>query len=241
MACAADGTPGYSSVGAFFSTRHPRRQKLLVPLYGAGDFNLITGTETSPNITQSETFSWANPDNPQQVVVAYNDSRGRNASPINISGAIGIHRRRRYFHPGHHRQRSKPLCWYRGRPCCFCTIALTPPGSPSGSIRPAAVRASVATSPPIPRTRLAGPTSAFITTPRTTGILAGRTNNPSSPFANRMYISWNDFNVGGGALFVTYSSDNGTTWHSPISVNPSFVRDVQITGDKITGTCTSPP
>jgi hypothetical protein len=50
-----------------------------------------------------------------------------------------------------------------------------------------------------------------------------------------MYISWNDFNVGGGALFVTYSSDNGTTWHSPISVNPSFVRDVQITGDKITG------
>ena len=50
-----------------------------------------------------------------------------------------------------------------------------------------------------------------------------------------MYVSWNDFNVGGGALFVTYSSDNGNTWHSPISVNPSFVRDVQITGDKVTG------
>ena len=50
-----------------------------------------------------------------------------------------------------------------------------------------------------------------------------------------MYISWNDFNVGDGALFVTYSSDNGNTWHSPISVNPGFVRDVQITGDKVTG------
>ena len=36
---------------------------------------------------QSETFSSANPDNPQQIVVAYNDSRGRNANPINISGA----------------------------------------------------------------------------------------------------------------------------------------------------------
>ena len=58
-----------------------------MPLYGAGDVNLITGTETPPNITQSETFTWANPDNPQQVVVAYNDSRGRNQSPINISGA----------------------------------------------------------------------------------------------------------------------------------------------------------
>ena len=60
-------------------------------------------------------------------------------------------------------------------------------------------------------------------------------NNPSSPFANRMYISWNDFAVGGGALRVTYSSDNGTTWHAPIAVTATFIRDVQITGDKVTG------
>src|SRR2546429_4096166 len=64
-------------------------QKLLpAPLaYGTTDVDLITGTETYPNITQSETFTAANPDNPNQIVVAYNDSRGRNASPINISGA----------------------------------------------------------------------------------------------------------------------------------------------------------
>src|SRR6478609_6396642 len=63
-------------------------KKLLLPLaFGAADKNLITGTETSPNITQSETFTWANPDNPNQVIVAYNDSRGRNVNPINISGA----------------------------------------------------------------------------------------------------------------------------------------------------------
>ena len=36
---------------------------------------------------QSETYTTANPDNPNQIVVAYNDSRGSNASPINISGA----------------------------------------------------------------------------------------------------------------------------------------------------------
>src|SRR5438067_6860750 len=68
-------------------------QTMLKPLapspttYGGTDVDLITGTETSPNITQSETYSLANPDNPMQVLVAYNDSRGRNASPINISGA----------------------------------------------------------------------------------------------------------------------------------------------------------
>ena len=55
--------------------------------YGATDVDLITGTESFPNITQSETFTTANPDNPDQIVVAFNDSRGVNANPINISGA----------------------------------------------------------------------------------------------------------------------------------------------------------
>ena len=49
-----------------------------------------------------------------------------------------------------------------------------------------------------------------------------------------MYVSWNDFAAGQG-IFVTYSSDNGLTWHAPISVVPTFIRNVQITGDKMTG------
>src|SRR5438093_4261701 len=60
-------------------------QTLLSPLaYGTTDVDLITGAEISPNVTQSETFTASNPDNPNQIVVAYNDSRGRNVSPINI-------------------------------------------------------------------------------------------------------------------------------------------------------------
>src|SRR5437773_10894557 len=63
-------------------------QGLLQPLvYGATDVDLITGVETNPNVTQSETFTASNPDNANQIVAAYNDSRGRNVSPINISGA----------------------------------------------------------------------------------------------------------------------------------------------------------
>src|ERR1044071_1605943 len=87
IACAADSTPGSSFMGGFFQRVGQGVKKLLVPLYGAGDVNLITGTETPPNIVQSETFTTVNPDNPQQICVAYNDSRGRNFSPINISGA----------------------------------------------------------------------------------------------------------------------------------------------------------
>src|SRR5438128_12501125 len=71
-----------------FETVSQAIQKTLAPLaYGAADVDLITGAESSPHITQSETFSWANPDNPNQIVVAYNDSRGVFANPINISGA----------------------------------------------------------------------------------------------------------------------------------------------------------
>src|SRR5437867_3351544 len=55
-------------------------------------------------------------------------------------------------------------------------------------------------------------------------------NNPTSPHFGRMYISWNNFAVGGGALQVVYS-DNGTVWTAPITVNGAFIRNVQITGD----------
>ena len=62
-------------------------------------------------------------------------------------------------------------------------------------------------------------------------------NNPSSPHFGNMYVSWNDFGVGSGALSVTFSTDNGTTWHAPINVTngSAFIRNVQITGDPLTG------
>src|SRR5437762_3709714 len=52
-----------------------------------------------------------------------------------------------------------------------------------------------------------------------------------------MYVSWNDFNVGGGALFVRYSTDNGATWTNArqLTSGSPFIRDVQITGDLATG------
>ena len=54
-------------------------------------------------------------------------------------------------------------------------------------------------------------------------------NNPFSAVYGRMYVSFNNFNVGGGALFVTHS-DDGTSWSSPTQLSSGFVRDVQVTG-----------
>src|SRR4029077_21177088 len=77
LACAADGASSYSPV-AFFQRIGQAVKKLLVPLYGAGEVNLINHPESSPNITQWETFSTVSPDNPQHTVVASKASRGSN-------------------------------------------------------------------------------------------------------------------------------------------------------------------
>ena len=94
-------------------------QKTVVPLaFGSADVDLITGTETSPNVTQSETYTAANPDDPNQIFVAYNDSRGRNASPINISGASISTDGGTTFTRITTAGGQSPFAGYRGRPCC---------------------------------------------------------------------------------------------------------------------------
>src|SRR6478672_10556898 len=234
IACAADGTPGYASVGAFFQRVSQSVKKLLVPLYGAGDVNLITGTETSPNITQSETFTWANPDNPQQVCVAYNDSRGRNQTPINISGISCSTDGGTTFTRVTNASGQSPFAGTEGDPVLlynrptgtWFTVWLDTGCGGQG------LGGYKSTTP----LNAASWTHFCVHSSSQDDRNSGwADNNPSSPFANRMYISWNDFNVGGGALFATYSSDNGTTWHAPVQVTTSFIRDVQITGDKVTG------
>ena len=54
-------------------------------------------------------------------------------------------------------------------------------------------------------------------------------NNPFSAAYGRMYVSLNNFNVGGGALQITHS-DDGVTWSSATTLQNSFIRDVQVTG-----------
>ncbi len=58
-------------------------------------------------------------------------------------------------------------------------------------------------------------------------------NNPFSRKYGRMYISFNNFNVGSGALQLVYS-DDGTSW-TPVTISNTntFFRDVQVTGSPV--------
>src|SRR5207253_3280574 len=74
MIACGESPGGSASPGRAFS----RLVKKLLPTplaYGAADVDVITGTDTFPAVTQSETYTTANPDNPNQIVVTYNDSR----------------------------------------------------------------------------------------------------------------------------------------------------------------------
>src|SRR6185436_8702694 len=233
LACGAE-TPDSASVAGFFQRIGLAVKNLLGPLYGLGDVNLITGTETPPNIVQSETFTTVNPENPNEIVVAYNDSRARNASPINISGASvstdgGATFTRVTTASGQSpfsNTVGDPVVLYNRPTSTWFTVWL------DGACGGQGLGGYKSTNPSDPTSWTHFCVHSSSQDDRNSGWTD---NNPASPFANRMYISWNDFNVGGGALRVTYSSDNGLTWHAPIAVTANFIRDVQITGDKITG------
>jgi hypothetical protein len=212
-------------------------QSLLGPLaYGNTDVDLVTGAEISPNVTQSETFTASNPDNPNQIVVAYNDSRGRNASPINISGASvstdgGNTFVRLTTGTGQgpfSNTVGDPVILYNRPTATWFTIWL------DGGCGGQGLGGYKSTTPWNANSWTHYCIHSNNNDDRESGWAD---NNPSSPFYGRMYTSWNDFNVGGGALFVRYSTDNGLTWTNArqITTGTPFIRDVQITGDLATG------
>src|SRR6267378_4186207 len=234
IACGrAQGGSASSPFGAFVQAI----KKLLAPFaYGTADVDLVTGAETFPNVTQSETFTASNPDNPNQVVVAYNDSRGRNASPINISGASvstdgGATFTRLTAANGQgpfSNTVGDPVILYNRPTSTWFTVWL------DGGCGGQGLGGYKSTTPSNPNSW----THYCIHNNNNDDRESGwADNNPSSPFYGRMYVSWNDFNVGGGALFVRYSTDNGLTWTNQrqITSGTPFIRDVQITGDLATG------
>ena len=203
--------------------------------YGGADVDLITGTETSPNITQSETFTSVNPDNPNHIVVAYNDSRGRNANPINISGASvstdgGTTFTRLTAASGQSpfpNTFGDPVVLYHKPSGTWLTVWL------DGACGGQGLGGFKSTTPwdPSPASWTHFCVHNAGSDDRESGAVD---NNPASPFANRLYISWNDFGQS-QQIRSTFSSDGGTTWSAPVNVTNTFIRNVQITVDKVNG------
>jgi len=187
-------------------------ESALAPLaYGATDVDLVTGAETSPNVTQSETFTTVNPENANQIVVAYNDSRGRSVSPINISGASvstdgGTTFARVTLASGQgpfSNTVGDPVILFNGPTDTWYTVWLDGACGGQGLGGYKSTTPWVATS----WTHY----NCVHSNSQDDRESGWADNNPSSTFYGRMYVSWNDVNRGGG-LFVRYSTDNGVTW-----------------------------
>ncbi|PYK25422.1 MAG: hypothetical protein DME52_08460 [Verrucomicrobia bacterium] len=228
IACGEAQGGSASSAGAFSQLM----QKLLpVPLaYGAGDVDLVTGTETPPHIIQSETYTTANPDNANQIGAAYNDSRC--ASSNNFSGASfstdgGATFTRLTTGSGcspFTNTFGDPVILYHKPSGTWLTVWIDANGG-------CTMGGYKSTTPTDPTSWTHFCVHSGISDDRESGWAD---NNPSSPHYGTMYISWNDFGQS-EQIRATHSTDGGVTWSSPVNVNNTFIRNVQITGDDVTG------
>ncbi len=206
--------------------------EMLAPLLGTADVDLVTGTESAPHIIQSETFSTSNPDNPSQIVVAYNDSRS--AASSNFSGAsVSTDGGLSFTRVTNASGRSPftntfgdPVVLYNRPTATWFTVWLD--GAAGGQ----GLGGYKSTNPSDPNSWTHFVVHNNSADDRESGWAD---NNPSSPFYGRMYVSFNDFNRGNGRLFVRYSTDNGATWNNEQQLTTGFFRDVQITGDPASG------
>src|SRR6266699_6500239 len=225
---------GSASPAAAFSQF--ARSLLPAPLaFGAADVDLVTGTETSPHVTQSETYSLANPDNPNQIVVTYNDSRGVFANPINISAASVSTDGGTTFVRLTAANGQSPFTNTLGDPV---TLYNSPTGTWFATFLDIGcggqgIGAYKSTTPWDPNSWT---THSCIHNGFSDDRESGwADNNSASPHFGNMYVSWNDFSDG-GSLNVRFSTDNGVTWtQRQLAPASPFIRDVQITGDLVTG------
>jgi hypothetical protein len=208
-------------------------QKLMAPVsYGGLDVDLITGPEAYPNVTQSTTFSWANPDT-NDIVVAYNDSRGLSAKPINLSGAsvstdggtTFTRLTRANGQSPFDNTYGDPVVLFSKRSQIWYTVWLDVGCGGQG------LGGYKSSTPWDPNSWTHYCVHTGSQDDRESGWVD---NNPSSAHYGNIYISWNNFSVGGGALFVTISTDDGNSW-TPHQITSGFIRDVQVTGDLVTG------
>jgi hypothetical protein len=223
------------SASHFGSLSRISERLLPAQMYGTADVDLITGSEIFPNVTQSTTFTAGNPDNPLQIVVAYVDSRGRNANPVNLGGAsVSTDAGNTFVRVTNASGQSPfatagdnlggPVVLYNKPTGTWFTLWL------DGGCGDQGIGYYKSTAPWDADSWSHG----CIYSGYGDRDSGWADNNPASPFYGRMYVSWNQYGFGGG-LFVAYSADNGLTWTEARQISTDFIGNVQITGDLVTG------
>ncbi len=190
------------------------------------NLNLITGLESFPSVTQSESMVWSRQDL-SVVVVAYNDSRDRSAVPINISGVSvsfdggNTFERISPHSPfvGHGGNFGDPVVVFNERLGRWYAGFLVDGCGASGIGMWTSTDAMNWTAAPCAHSGRGDDRESMWVD-----------NDAASPFYGRMYISWNDFSMG-EHIFVTHS-DDGITWSAPrqVETRTVFMRNIQLTG-----------
>ena len=154
--------------------------------YGGTDVDLITGADSISHPTQSETYTLANPDNPNQIVVTYNDSRtaSANYSGASYSSDGGITFTRlnpNPFSSGHGTNFGDPVTLYNKPTSTFWAVFIATACGGQGFGAWKSTDGGV--------TWAVGPCVANAGSGAGDRESGWADNNPASPFFGRMYVS----------------------------------------------------
>src|SRR5436190_2509044 len=194
---------------------------------GSGDVDIITDPEDWPYVTQSESSVWSKGD--EHIVVAYNDSSDtRNGNFSGISYSMDGGNRFELIHPfnsDHTYNLGNPMVVFNqalntGQGKWFAGDLVSDSSGGCGG-QGIGMWSSLDS---ITWTLAPCAHSSFNDDRPSMWV----DNNSSSFYYGRMYVSFNNFTIL-NSLQVVYS-DNGTVWHSAVTLSNSGYRNMQITG-----------